>query len=203
MSVSHQSRGIPVIWHARFRQNVPGVRVQRWALVGLVVGSLGLGTAAPASDPSARAPVGASAALEARLVAQLDDAIARSWQAQGIVPAPRASDGEYLRRVLLDLVGRVPTVGEAQQFLADPSPNKRAELVRRILETPAHARYAASLTRFDWHADTNNDFQRSFQADQVEAYLGEIYADNVPLDVMVRELLLSPVRIGQRGHLNT
>jgi hypothetical protein len=38
------------------------------------------------------------------------------WAAAGITPAPAASDGEFLRRVTLDLAGRVPTEEEARAY---------------------------------------------------------------------------------------
>ena len=47
-------------------------------------------------------------------------------------PTRSATDGEFLRRVYLDLVGRIPTSDEARAFLADTSPNKRAAVVDQL-----------------------------------------------------------------------
>jgi len=53
--------------------------------------------------------------------------------------ASPAADGEFLRRVTLDLTGTIPTAAETQAFLDDASPAKRQEAIERLLATEAHA----------------------------------------------------------------
>ena len=43
--------------------------------------------------------------------------------------SPLAEDGEFQRRVWLDVVGRIPTRSEAAAFLGDSSPDKREKLI--------------------------------------------------------------------------
>src|SRR5439155_24795860 len=47
--------------------------------------------------------------------------------------APQSSDGEFLRRVYLDLAGRIPALEETRAFLADTSSDKRTVLIDRLL----------------------------------------------------------------------
>src|SRR5689334_20459020 len=54
-------------------------------------------------------------------------------QERGITPAPLASDAEFLRRVSLDLTGRLPTPEAVTRFLADPSQDKREKLIDSLL----------------------------------------------------------------------
>ena len=56
-------------------------------------------------------------------------------------PAKRSSDAEFIRRIHLDLIGRIPTASEARGFLADPSADKREKLIDRLLENPEYARH--------------------------------------------------------------
>lgn len=56
-------------------------------------------------------------------------------------PAALSTDGEFLRRVHLDLTGIIPTADEARAFLDDPSPYKRARLIDELLERPRFARH--------------------------------------------------------------
>jgi hypothetical protein len=54
-----------------------------------------------------------------------------------------ADDTEFVRRLYLDLIGRIPTRDEAQHFVADKDPQKRARLIDRLLagdEFPRHWR---------------------------------------------------------------
>src|SRR5437016_4641843 len=59
----------------------------------------------------------------------IDNAIFDRIAAAGIQPAPLASDREYLRRVMLDLTGRIPTSADLASFLNDPNPSKRDAIV--------------------------------------------------------------------------
>ncbi|HEY7153492.1 MAG TPA: DUF1549 domain-containing protein, partial [Gemmataceae bacterium] len=66
---------------------------------------------------------------------------------EGITPAGPAEDANLIRRLTLDLAGRIPTVDETQAFVASASPNKRVELVERLMGSPAFVRHQA--TEFD------------------------------------------------------
>jgi hypothetical protein len=61
-------------------------------------------------------------------------ALAR-WKKLGIVPSELCSDGEFIRRVTVDLCGRLPTVEETKAFLADTTGAKRAKLIDRLLDS--------------------------------------------------------------------
>src|SRR5438067_2517184 len=76
------------------------------------------------------APGAAGAAEDARaLAATIDRLIAAQWDENRVVPAAPAGDGEFLRRVALDLTGKIPTAGEVRDFLDDPRADKRERLV--------------------------------------------------------------------------
>jgi hypothetical protein len=65
---------------------------------------------------------------------QINKLIAAKWSEAGIKkPADRAKDSEFLRRVFIDLLGRIPTVEECKDFEGDSSSNKRQKLVHRLL----------------------------------------------------------------------
>jgi hypothetical protein len=72
------------------------------------------------------------------LAEKIDEHIARRWQEQQVTPAPPAEDAEFLRRVYIDIAGKIPSVAEVREFLADPSPGKRSAVVERLLESPGY-----------------------------------------------------------------
>lgn len=62
-------------------------------------------------------------------------------QRLGIEPSGLADDATFLRRVFLDTIGTLPTVGEARDFLADTSSDKRTQLINSLLRRNEYADY--------------------------------------------------------------
>jgi hypothetical protein len=66
----------------------------------------------------------------------IDSYIFADFQAKGITPAAKTTDWEFIRRVTLDLTGRIPTPDRVLTFVADTSTDKRAKLVDELLAKP-------------------------------------------------------------------
>jgi hypothetical protein len=67
----------------------------------------------------------------------VDQHIFGRMQRDGVPHAPLATDQEFMRRVTLDLTGRIPSATDMREFLADKSPDKRAKLIGRLIGSPA------------------------------------------------------------------
>lgn len=112
--------------------------------------------------------------------------------------APRASDGEFLRRVSLDLIGAPPTGAAARAFLDDPAPDKRARLVERLSASPDFAAHWARRYREAWLGEDvpvfNDDHPwpeeiRRRLAERFEAWLKDALLRDDPLDKIAAALL--------------
>jgi hypothetical protein len=68
----------------------------------------------------------------------IDQHIFTRMETDGVPPAPLSADAEFLRRVSLDLTGRIPAPEEAAAFFNDTTPNKRQLLIERLLASPAY-----------------------------------------------------------------
>ncbi len=66
----------------------------------------------------------------------IDRYIFQAIQDAGVTPAARTTDYEFIRRVTLDLTGRIPTPARVQSFVADTSTDKRAKLIEELLAKP-------------------------------------------------------------------
>ncbi len=66
----------------------------------------------------------------------IDSYIFADFQAHGITPAPKSTDWEFVRRITLDLTGRIPTVERVLTFVADTDPGKRAKLTEELIAKP-------------------------------------------------------------------
>lgn len=91
------------------------------------------------------------------VTAEVDRLIDARLAEAKITKSPLADDAEFLRRVTIDLIGRIPTAAEARTFLDDTAADKRAALVDRLLASPEFGRHLGQL----WHnriapLDANN-----------------------------------------------
>jgi hypothetical protein len=66
----------------------------------------------------------------------IDDEIFGKMQRDSVPHAPLTSDQEFIRRVKLDLAGRIPSPGEVRDFAADTSPDKRSKLIEKLVGSP-------------------------------------------------------------------
>ena len=124
-------------------------------------------------------------------------------------PAP-VDDRIFVRRVSLDLVGLLPTAEQVDAFLANPAPDKRAQLVRRLLGDKRH--YADHWLTF-WNDLLRNDYKGTGFIDggrkQISGWLYQALIDNKPYDRFVAELV-NPTRASEgfsrgiiwRGNVN-
>jgi hypothetical protein len=108
----------------------------------------------------------------------------------GIPPSPICDDSTFLRRVSLDIGGRLPSMDETKAFLADKSPDKRDRVVEALLNSPDYADYFANK----WTALLKN--QRTEAADitanfAFHAWMRDNLLANTPYDQLVRQILAS------------
>ncbi len=78
-------------------------------------------------------------------IAYINDFIHQGWQAHNLHPSPVATDGEWCRRLYLDLLGRIPSVDEVEQYTRDHSTEKKANLVNRMLSDEYRRRVRTEL----------------------------------------------------------
>ena len=74
----------------------------------------------------------------------IDDLVWKKLQLLGITPSEGVTDAVFMRRVSVDILGRLPTAAEARTFLSDTRVDKRARLVDALLERPEYIDHWAS-----------------------------------------------------------
>lgn len=133
----------------------------------------------------------------AALARRIDRHIQAGLDNRKATAAPRADDHEFVRRVYLDLAGRIPRVSEVRAFLDDKRPDKRAKLVDKVLAGSNYINHFTNVWRSLLLANNNNQ-QVQFLGPQIEAWARARVRDNVPYDRMVRELITPPLPGGGR-----
>jgi hypothetical protein len=155
-----------------------------WTLIAVCVG---VGSVRGESPPPRTSD-------EARKMAsRLDEHITTGWTRAKIRAADPADDATFLRRVSLDVSGKIPDVTDVRRFLADRSPEKRAAVLERLLDSPGYVTHFTNV----WHdllmPEANADFQRRYLTLSMDRWLRRHFEENTPYDRMVRELVSLPL----------
>jgi hypothetical protein len=117
----------------------------------------------------------------------IDEHVWAKLQSLGITPSQPADDAKFLRRVHLDLIGRLPTPEEVRAFLADGDQEKRSRVIGALLERPEYADHWAAK----W-ADLlrPNPYRVGIKAVVTyDAWIRDSFRQNKPYDQFVRELV--------------
>ena len=162
---------------------------QRWLLRIICV----LGPLASNALSSADAPVTVEGTETGFPTHTINRLLKESWEEYEVMPSSTATEGEWCRRVFLDVLGRIPTTDELNVFLEDKSSEKKRHLVDRLLS----AKYDGTYSRNWSNVWTNILIGRSGGSERnsrtnrqgMENYLSEAFAENRPYDQIVFELL--------------
>lgn len=114
----------------------------------------------------------------------VDQYIQQRLQEEKVTPGPQVDDATLIRRLTLDLNGRIPTPVETKEFVESKEADKRVKLVDRLLASPAYVRNQANL--FD--AMTVASGSRS---GNLKDYFNKALGENRPWDQIFKELVLA------------
>jgi hypothetical protein len=104
-----------------------------------------------------------------------------------ILPSDLCSDEEFLRRAWLDATGRLPTVEEAQAFLADQNPSKRDQLIDTLVDSDDYASFWTLMTGDILRSNAKKLNPTGVQ--KFRLWLYESIRNDKPLNQFARELL--------------
>lgn len=100
--------------------------------------------------------------------------------------ADLAGDGEFIRRLYLDLLGRIPSSAEARAFIDDKAAGKRTAAVDRLLASPGYARNMAGV--FDVML-MERRADKHVKGPEWRGYLQDAFAANRPWDQLAAEII--------------
>jgi hypothetical protein len=118
----------------------------------------------------------------------IDELVFAKLKKLGLPPSGVCDDATFLRRVTVDLCGRLPTLEESEAFLKEPDPNKRNRLVNQLLDSADYAENFANK----WSAILRNKRRNDNDKAATFAFhdwIRESMLDNRPYDEFVREVV--------------
>jgi hypothetical protein len=144
-----------------------------------------------ASSTLPSAPGGSRTSSSQHPDGTIDKYIFQALSDAGVAPAPSTTDYEFVRRIYLDLTGRIPTANQVTQFVNDSSPDKRSTLVDNLIGSPNW------LDKWTiWFGDLYKNNSRNTQIPRYmpgvigfNTYIRNSLSSNKAYDQMAREII--------------
>ncbi len=127
-------------------------------------------------------------------VGQINQLMEQLWKEYNLTPSPEATEAEWCRRLYLDLIGRIPSVEELEEFLGDKAQDKRAKLVDRLMNDDDYIEEFARNWTTIWTnlliGRTGGNVRNSMiSREGMQKYLRDSFARGKPYDKMAYELI--------------
>ncbi len=180
------------------RRSVLALCCGLWLLAAssVVVGAERPSERAVAAATSASSTAASTKSARATLpqVQYINELIRQGWQAHGLQPSVPATEGEWCRRVYLDVLGRIPSIEEVERFQKDRPADRKQNLINRLLSDEYVEEYARNWSNI-WtllligRPNGNNDNRSPVDREGMSKYLRDSFARNKPYDQMVQDLV--------------
>jgi hypothetical protein len=116
---------------------------------------------------------------------KIDEFVVAKLRKLNVRPSVLSKDADFIRRVYLDVIGRLPSSDEARQFLTDRSPDKREKVIDVLLDDPAYARYWG-MKFSDWTGNSKYINNQAMLSNWMwQQWTEDKLARNVPYDELV------------------
>lgn len=133
----------------------------------------------------------------ASLAARVDELVEQHHRMQGTTLNAAISDETFVRRVYLDVAGRIPSLAETMQFLGDRSSDKRAGLIDKLLDSQAYVSHT-----FNWKADQLRLVTKGFPGQpgwMYDAWVKDAIGSSMAYDEFVRRLVTAEGYLWENG----
>ena len=130
----------------------------------------------------------------------IDAKVNEQLQRLNLKPSEQCTDSEFIRRAFIDVIGTLPTPEETNAFLANPAPDKRDDLVDKLLNRPEFVDYWT----YRW-SDLFLINGKRLRPKAIKAYytwLREQIEKNAPWNELVREVVTAKGESLQNGATN-
>jgi hypothetical protein len=136
----------------------------------------------------------------------INELLAKTWEDNGLKPSAKANDFQFIRRIFIDLIGRVPSSDEVRDFERDTASNKRSKLIHRLLHDAKYVIPDNNTGKPAATLDYTSEYARHWANiwgvwlmtrggvnevyhEQMKVWLEEQFSKNLPYDQFVEKLL--------------
>lgn len=117
----------------------------------------------------------------------IDRLVEDNYREHNVTPMPETTDAQFVRRIYLDIVGRIPTYRETVTFVKSGLPDKRTKLIDDLLGSDGYASHA-----FNYWADVlryRDRLSEDVNGEPWRQWLKQSLAESKPWDELVFEML--------------
>ncbi len=130
---------------------------------------------------------------------EIDALLAKDWKANKLTPNSPADDATFVRRLFLDVTGRIPTTREVEEFISSKEKDKRARLIDKLLASEGYVQHF-----FNYWADILRAQTAGPQAGQITGaaytnFIKKSLRDNKPYDKFVQEMVAAQGKAWDNG----
>lgn len=133
--------------------------------------------------------------------AKIDELVNAKLAKEKITPNKPASDEVFVRRVYLDVIGRIPTLPETTEFLQSSDPDKRTKLIDKLLASDGYVQnffnYWADILRIKTNMIGGGQSMPAYYG--YTNWLKESLRENKPYDQMVRDVVTADGKTYENG----
>lgn len=137
-------------------------------------------TPVAAASTNGRNPLNMSAAI--------DREIEKKLAASNIPASPLADDAEFMRRVYLDISGKIPSASKAMAFLDSKDPGKRGKLIDELLASSDYGTHFSHYWR-DLLVKRDPDNNRGLRQDAFAGWLAGQFNKNDSWDKTIKAMM--------------
>lgn len=137
----------------------------------------------------------------AETIQSINKRLAAAWEENKLTPSKGCDDYEFIRRVSLDIIGRIAKPEEIDRFLADPPATRRAQLIERLLKSEDYPRNWANIWS-NWLLTRSGAFSGGMYYEKTNSWLKDQFATDTKYHEIVRQLITAAGKNTDNGAVN-
>jgi len=147
-----------------------------------------------ASSAFAAGKVDTSTAAE-----QIDTILSADWTKNKVKGNPASDDNTFVRRIYLDIIGRIPTTRESDEFLTSKDTDKRTKLIDKLLASEAYVQHFFNYWADVLRLTSNGNQTGGITGAAYASFVKESLRSNKPYDHFVRDMVAAQGKAWENG----
>ncbi len=130
---------------------------------------------------------------------KIDSILQADWKKAGLQGNPEADDNTFVRRIYLDIIGRIPTTREAEEFVQSKEADKRSKLIDKLLASEGYVQHMYNYWADVLRVTSNGNQTGAITGSAYMNFVKESLRTNKPYDQFVRDMVAAQGKAWETG----